>query len=70
MSHSERERYRQQFSVQGAPTWIVFRANGEYVCTSEGGFTSEANGRKLAQVLSQTIASQSADASLKPRTCM
>jgi len=47
MGYKEREQYRSQFGVQGAPTWIVYNPKGQYLCTARGGFDSDEGGAKL-----------------------
>jgi hypothetical protein len=47
MGSYDRESYRTQYWVQGAPTWIFFNRHGKYVCTAAGGFTSDEAGAQL-----------------------
>ena len=70
MDSTEREHYRQRFGVQGAPTWIVFKNDGQYVCTSEGGFETDEAGEQLHKALQSLLAAPSADGSSDtPRRC-
>ena len=69
MGHTERERYRSLYNVQGAPTWLFFNSDGDYVCTAHGGF-STADGAKLLNDSVQNLLKSSVNrTSPEPRSC-
>jgi hypothetical protein len=71
MGNAERESYRQRFNVQGAPTWIVYRADGRYLCTSQGGFASDAAGAELYEAITKRLASSAPTGTEGvPRACI
>jgi thioredoxin-related protein len=71
MGNAERERYRQEFAVEGAPTWIFFRNDGTYVCTASGGFRSDLAGTELHQVVqSKIVEPYKTGAANKPLSCI
>jgi thioredoxin-related protein len=71
MGNAERERYRAEFGVEGAPTWIFFRNDGTYVCTASGGFRSDQAGMELHQIVQSKIAEPSrTSAAIKPLSCL
>ena len=55
MNYSKREAYRSQYKVKGAPTWIIYNRNGDYLCTSHGGFRNPDAGLKLHKQLQDAI---------------
>jgi thioredoxin-related protein len=71
MGNAERERYRQEFAVEGAPTWIFFRNDGTYICTASGGFRSDQAGMELHQVVqSKIVAASKTGVANEPLTCI
>ncbi|MEF8747837.1 MAG: thioredoxin fold domain-containing protein [Candidatus Accumulibacter propinquus] len=69
MRSDERDRYRTQFWVQGAPTWIIFNRHGKYVCTAAGGFTSDEAGTQLHKTVQSLLATSTEGESATPRSC-
>ena len=69
MGHSERELYRSRYAVQGAPTWLVFTNEGEYVCTAQGGFDSGEGAKRLHEAAQRLLAAQESRASQIARNC-
>lgn len=69
MGRDERENYRNRFGVQGAPTWIVFNANGEYVCTSSGGIYTNENGKKIHEAIQSRITAGAQKSETGPQRC-
>lgn len=70
MSSAEREDYRARYGVLGAPTWLLFTNEGQYVCTSDGGFRSQTAGVELHQAMQTLLAAPEAAARSGPRHCM
>ena len=70
MGYSEREDYRRKYDVQGAPTWIVFKNTGQYLCTARGAFFSDEDGLKLHQAIQAQLASTEGSPTSGPRSCM
>lgn len=70
MGYAERETYRTQFGVRGAPTWLVFTNEGQYVCTSGGGFESDEGALVLHQAIQRLLVSPNEATSTAPRRCV
>lgn len=69
MSRAEREEYRSRFDVRGAPTWVVFSPQGQYVCTLHGGVWPQDGGEQMHQRLQALIREQGSAAQPSPRPC-
>lgn len=69
MDSRKRERYRTQYRVLGAPTWIVYNSQGDYLCTAHGGFTKPSAGLLLHQRLQAALALDKPLIQTEPRTC-
>ena len=70
MGQSERETYRSRFGVQGAPTWLIFSQNGEYVCTSAGGFFTDEGGKKLHEAIQSRLSIAASTKETASRRCV
>ena len=73
MGQAERESLRSRNDVQGAPTWVVFRNTGEYLCTARGVFATAAEAAALHHAIQQHLVSSEASASgavTAPRGCI
>jgi hypothetical protein len=60
MGHAERETLRSRYDVQGAPTWVVFRHTGEYLCTARGAFSTADEAAALHRAIQTRLASGTA----------
>ena len=69
MDSREREEYRTKYKVFGAPTWIIYNRQGEYLCTSSGGFANPEAGLRLHQVLQDVLISKIELGTEAPRNC-
>ena len=69
MGSSERETYRSQYGVQGAPTWIFYRQDGQYLCTASGGFSSDEHGARLHAAVQQ-LQTSAGTPPVGPRECL
>ena len=69
MNSRKREWYRTQYRVIGAPTWIVYNSQGDYLCTAHGGFAKPKAGLLLHQRLQPALALDKSPSQLEPRTC-
>jgi thioredoxin-related protein len=47
MDRMEQQRYRDKYGTRGAPSWVVFGSDGQYVCSAPGGFQSDEEGGAL-----------------------
>jgi thioredoxin-related protein len=47
MDRMEQQRYRDKYGTRGAPSWVVFANDGQYVCSAPGGFQSDEEGATL-----------------------
>jgi thiol:disulfide interchange protein len=63
INHAERESLRSRYDVQGAPTWVVFRGTGEYLCTARGAFATAAEAAALHRGIQALLASSDASTS-------
>ena len=70
MGYAEREDYRRKYDVQGAPTWIVFKNTGQYLCTARGAFFSDEDGFKLHQAIQAQLASTESLPTSGSRSCI
>jgi hypothetical protein len=68
MGHAERETLRSRYDVQGAPTWVVFRHTGEYLCTARGAFSSAEEAATLHRAIQGRLAGSTSVASGAPST--
>ena len=69
MGTPERQFYRETYGDFGAPTFILFNAKGEYVCTSRGGFRDVEHAIKLTQSLRTLISEGRDKISSSPADC-
>ena len=69
MSHSQRENYRIDFDIQGAPTFLVYHSSGQYICTSRGGFGSVAAGKRLFSALEILLREPIGQPTPGPKAC-
>lgn len=73
MGFTQRESLRALYGVRSAPTWIVFRSNGSYVCTARGVFSTEAEAaglhRAIEGILNSTAEELSSSATVL-RACV
>ena len=69
MNASERDQYRTLYNVQGAPTWLFFNSDGEYMCTAHGGFESDEAGAKLHSAVQIQLVQQRG-ATSGPQECI
>ncbi|HEU0201088.1 MAG TPA: thioredoxin family protein [Burkholderiaceae bacterium] len=51
MDSTERAGWRDRYGVSSAPTWVVMRSDGGYLCTAVGGFGSVEGGLRLFRLL-------------------
>lgn len=70
MGTEEREYYRTQYYVLGAPTWVVFDSRGDYVCTSIGGFKSDEGGKRLHAAIQSRLRADSHANQTGARDCI
>jgi hypothetical protein len=73
MGHGERETLRSRYDVQGAPTWVVFRNTGEYLCTARGAFATASEANALHQAIQERMAGRDAgtgETATSPRGCV
>lgn len=70
MNYTERQHYRSTYNVGGAPTWIFFTSDGQYLCTSSGGFSTDEHGARLHAAVQARLKQPSQKVSTGPRACM
>lgn len=70
MNGSERDHYRQNFGVRGAPTLIVHRKTGEYVCTSVGSFNNENEALEVHKAISEKLKAKAVPPASAPVPCV
>ena len=69
MGETERKHYRGRYNVQGAPTWLVFTNEGEYLCTAQGGFRSSTGAKQLQEAAQNLLKAEGSRGSEVARSC-
>lgn len=70
ISTNEREDYRRRYDAIWAPTWVVFNSQGEYVCTSVGGFGSVEAGMQLHRAIQTRLSNATSPRPSGPTACV
>jgi thioredoxin-related protein len=70
MDRAERDRYRQTFGASAAPTLIVHRRTGEYVCSSVGFFDNEDAAVAMFKAISAKLEAKALPSVSAPAPCV